>query len=458
MSPKLTIDLGLRHEYYTPFIGLADAGGLSNYDPATNTLQVAGYGDVGQSVGVKKYLKNFGPARRRLLPAGRQTVLRGGYGVSTLPFPDNAYVYNYPVKQNNVFNAPNNFAPAPRSMSTGFPDPVFVQIPSNGIIDASTPALRNAAYFHVSRPTRTKDRSIRSTSRSSASCPAASRSTSPTSATAAATCRHATTRTPRPSSGAGQRRPAALPSVRQIGGRRDLDRDQDGVQLAPGEAGSPIRPRPRVTTSYTLGRGKNYSDGDCNGNIQTPADSSAAGRRRGEDRLHDFIGRPSTTSPSARFRGTPWHGARRGWQISGLRSRSQARRSISRPTTRRCGLQATVSGRTPAGARACSAVWDPVSCGSTPRYSRPRRRYLGQCRKERPARWPGRPDGRCRAGQGPADFARRAWRVSHRSFNVANRPQWNNPDGTLGNATFGQIVSVVPFSERVVRFGLRLSF
>ena len=40
-------------------------------------------------------------------------MLRGGYGVSTLPFPDNAYVYNYPVKQNNVFNAPNTFAGAP---------------------------------------------------------------------------------------------------------------------------------------------------------------------------------------------------------------------------------------------------------------------------------------------------------------------------------------------------------
>ena len=149
VTPKLTIDLGLRHEYYTPFIGLADQGGLSNYDPATNTLQVAGYGNVGESVGVKKYLKNFGPRAGASYRLNDKTVLRGGYGVSTLPFPDNAYVYNYPVKQNNVFNAPNNFAPAPRSMSTGFPDPVFVQIPSNGIIDASPPVLRNAGYFHV---------------------------------------------------------------------------------------------------------------------------------------------------------------------------------------------------------------------------------------------------------------------------------------------------------------------
>ena len=113
VSPKLTIDLGLRHEYYTPFIGLADQGGLSNYDPATNTLQVAGYGDVSESVGVKNYLKNFGPRAGASYRLNDKTVLRGGYGVSTLPFPDNSYVYNYPVKQNNVFNAPNNFRRPP---------------------------------------------------------------------------------------------------------------------------------------------------------------------------------------------------------------------------------------------------------------------------------------------------------------------------------------------------------
>ena len=110
VTPKLTVDLGLRHEYYTPFIGLVDQGGLSNYDPATNTLQVAGYGAVGESVGVQKYLKNFGPRAGASYRLNDKTVLRGGYGVSTLPFPDNSYVYNYPVKQNNVFNPANNFA------------------------------------------------------------------------------------------------------------------------------------------------------------------------------------------------------------------------------------------------------------------------------------------------------------------------------------------------------------
>src|SRR5438067_5305118 len=148
VTPKLTIDLGLRHEYYSPYIGLVDQGGLSNYDPATNTLQVAGYGDVPQNVGVQSYFRNFGPRAGASYRLDDRTVVRGGYGLSTMPFPDNSYVYNFPVKQNNVFNAPNSFQPA-GSMKNGFPDPIVAVIPSNGIIDASSAALRNAAFFSV---------------------------------------------------------------------------------------------------------------------------------------------------------------------------------------------------------------------------------------------------------------------------------------------------------------------
>jgi Carboxypeptidase regulatory-like domain len=148
VTPKLTIDLGLRHEYYTPFAGLVDQGGLSNYDPTTNTLQVAGYGSVSQSVGVQKYWKNFGPRAGASYRLNDVTVIRGGYGVSTLPFPDNSYVYNFPVKQNNVFNSANSFQPA-GSMKAGFPNPIVATIPSSGIIDASASALRNQAFFNV---------------------------------------------------------------------------------------------------------------------------------------------------------------------------------------------------------------------------------------------------------------------------------------------------------------------
>ena len=70
--------------------------------------------------------------------------MRAGYGVSTAPFGDNTYAYNFPVKQNNQFNAANAFVPpAGVSMAAGFPAPVVANIPSDGIIDVG--ARRAAA-------------------------------------------------------------------------------------------------------------------------------------------------------------------------------------------------------------------------------------------------------------------------------------------------------------------------
>ena len=39
LRPNITVDLGLRHEYYTPVVGFHDRGGMANYDPETNTLR-----------------------------------------------------------------------------------------------------------------------------------------------------------------------------------------------------------------------------------------------------------------------------------------------------------------------------------------------------------------------------------------------------------------------------------
>ena len=45
VTSKLTLDLGLRYDFYSP-ITPRYKGGASNYDPVTNTLLIAGYGDV----------------------------------------------------------------------------------------------------------------------------------------------------------------------------------------------------------------------------------------------------------------------------------------------------------------------------------------------------------------------------------------------------------------------------
>ena len=142
--PNLTIDLGLRWEYYTPLTGLEGAGSLSNYDPATNTLRVVRLRHTNESVNVKSTFSNFNPRTGVSWRLNEETVLRAGYGASTIPFPDNRYAFNYPVKQNYSGSAANGFQAA-GSMATGFPAPSLVDIPQDGIIPVSG-SLLNSTY------------------------------------------------------------------------------------------------------------------------------------------------------------------------------------------------------------------------------------------------------------------------------------------------------------------------
>ena len=138
----ITVDLGLRWEYYTPLTGLEGKGSLANYDPATNTIHVAGYGSTDNALNVKKNFKNFTPRTGLSWRVNDKTVVRTGYGASTIPFPDNRYAFNYPVKQNYAGSAANGFQRA-GSMATGFPSPALVNIPADGIIPVSGSLLNS---------------------------------------------------------------------------------------------------------------------------------------------------------------------------------------------------------------------------------------------------------------------------------------------------------------------------
>jgi hypothetical protein len=148
VSPKLTVDLGLRWEYYTPLVGIADQGGLSNYDVTNNTVQITGYGNIPEAIGVESTWTNFAPRLGAAYRFDDQTVLRAGFGTTIVPFPDNRYAYNFPVKQTNQFNPSNSFAAAGK-MANGFGPPDFFAIPSSGVVDANIPQLRNSQLFHV---------------------------------------------------------------------------------------------------------------------------------------------------------------------------------------------------------------------------------------------------------------------------------------------------------------------
>ena len=145
---NVTVDLGLRWEYYTPLVGVDGKGTLANYDVATNTIRVAGYGDTSNSVGVKRTFTNFAPRTGVSWRLNELSVVRAGYGASAIPFPDNRYAFNYPIKQNYSGTVPNGFQSA-GSMAAGFPAPVLVNIPSDGVIPV-TGSLLNSTYDVIS--------------------------------------------------------------------------------------------------------------------------------------------------------------------------------------------------------------------------------------------------------------------------------------------------------------------
>jgi hypothetical protein len=154
VSPKLTVDLGLRWEFYKPATPHF-AGGFSNYNADTNTLIIAGVGGNPLDLGLKTRYTNFAPRFGMAYRLNEKTVLRAGFGISYTPFPDNTYAYNFPIRANNQFDpAVNTFGPATlpdgrvASWQTGFPAPINPAIPSNGIIPV-TGLLNSSAFFVI---------------------------------------------------------------------------------------------------------------------------------------------------------------------------------------------------------------------------------------------------------------------------------------------------------------------
>jgi hypothetical protein len=130
ITQKLTVDLGMRWEYWpssTPHF----PAGFSNYNPFNNTLELAGLGNVPNDLGIQNQTRSFAPRLGAAYRLDEKTVIRAGYGISYLVRDTN--VYNFPVSQANQFSPANSFVAA-GSMATGAPTPNPVQLPSTGII------------------------------------------------------------------------------------------------------------------------------------------------------------------------------------------------------------------------------------------------------------------------------------------------------------------------------------
>ena len=157
VSSKLTVDMGVRWEFY-PGYTPQFAGGLSNYNYANNTLEVAGVGNTPSNMGFHNRYKYFAPRLGLAYRATEKTVIRGGFGISYTPFPDNSYAYNYPVRANNEYDGLTSYVPAVlytnqvATFQNGFPPSQNPAIPANGIISAPISQSYNIVNLNFKNP------------------------------------------------------------------------------------------------------------------------------------------------------------------------------------------------------------------------------------------------------------------------------------------------------------------
>ena len=141
VSPRFTINAGLRWELY-PSPVPQFPGGFSNYDFLKNELVLAGVGNNPPNNGMDYRKKNLAPRLSLAYWFNEKTVVRADFGMSYSPFPDNNYTYNYPVRSNNNYTTKSGLSYLPAvygdgtafSFENGFPKPISVPVPSNGII------------------------------------------------------------------------------------------------------------------------------------------------------------------------------------------------------------------------------------------------------------------------------------------------------------------------------------
>ncbi len=454
VSKRLTLDLGLRHEFYHPHTGIVERGGLSNYNIDNNTLEITGFGDISSKVGVRNYYKNFAPRVGAAFRFSDKTVIRAGFGTTIIPFPDNRYAFNFPVKQNNQFNPPNQFATA-GSMAAGLPPPQEFSVPDNGVIQANTSFLINQGFFHV--PPNLREAKLHSYNV------------------------------------AFQREmfwglTAEVAYVGNIG--RGVIADFDlNAGMVPGQdnAGRPFfqkfgktasvrtwyptdtsydslqikvdrrfRGGWLVTNSYTLGSSITYSDD--NGGVGTPANPELSKGPAGFDRRHIYNGTFVWDIPFANKSNGFIRAIFGGWQLSGIFSAQSG-----------TPIGFTANGatlRAPGNTQRPNLSGDPKVLGDigpgklyfdTSVFSAPAANTFGNMGRNDSIRGPGyvNLDGtlikRFRFTE------RIGGEVRADALNVTNSPNFNNTNGAFGNPAFGQVTGTIG-GERLVRFGARVTF
>jgi hypothetical protein len=458
VTPNITLDIGLRHEYYTPLVGLESPGGLSNYDPFANTLSVGGFGEVPEDIGVDGTWTNLDPRLGLSYRINDKNVIRTGFGSSTTPFPDNSYAFNFPVKQNNQFNAPNAFTPPSGiAMATGFPAPLVADIPSSGVIDAGAdPLLRNQSYFYV--PPDLKEGRLYSWN-------VAYQRELPWGLTGEVayvgnygddiiTRFNMNAATVLGLDNAG--RPQFAPFGRTADVTNLGYRTPTRYHALQAKVDRRFRNGFLMTNSYTFGRAKNYFDGDSNGSISTPADIERSYGLSEQDRAHIFVSSAVYNLPFRSEGVLGW--LTNGWSVAGL-------------FTIQSGTPLDITGgsvlRAPGNTQRPDIIGEANTIGDvgagrywfdTSVFAEAAPNTFGNLTRRgagiRGPRFINLDASLVKRFEVGATGRYGEFRVD--AFNATNSLHPNNPNATFGNASFGQVTGAS--DPRLVRFGVRFVF
>jgi hypothetical protein len=107
VAPKLTIDYGLRWEYYP--IYSHDHYGAVRFDPVSDNILVGGEGGVPWNTGATATKKDFAPRLGAAYRLSEKTVIRSGYGISIDPDNMRNQRNQYPSIVNQVYQPPNTY-------------------------------------------------------------------------------------------------------------------------------------------------------------------------------------------------------------------------------------------------------------------------------------------------------------------------------------------------------------
>lgn len=458
IRPDITLDLGLRHELYTPLVGYTPVGGQATYDPDTNTIRVAGYGDVPENLGVHTMWKNFNPRTGVSWRLNEANVVRAGYGVSALGLPS-SWGQAFPIRQVQQITPANSFGSTTVRLATGLPAPAFVPIPSSGIIDA-TP-LR-AESLDVIDPDRTEG--------TLHSFNVAYQRTLPGGFTAEVAY-------------VGNRGHDLLASYNMNAGLV-FGADNAGRPLfqkygRTADTSNPVPVRSEynsmqvkvdrrmrngllLTNSYTLARAYSFSNGDGGPTISTPIDPERGWQRTTFDSTHSFVSSfvyMLPWGPDGKWLREGAIGKVLGdWQVTGVLS------AISGTpidfTASATNLRAPGNSQTP-NASGKPKVLGGIGSGElwfdTSVFSAPAANTWGNVERRGLLTGPAYYNLDASIVKVVRVGTRRA-EIRADFFNALNIAHYANPNGTLGNANFGRITAILPQTERVIRFGGRFLF